>query len=73
MEIGEMDSINSVLEEKLHRVITVTLESGEQIEGTLGAIGKHLIQLTRLSGREFYDAVVRTDKISAIRFRARES
>lgn len=73
MEIGEMDSINSALERNLKKVITVSLESGEQIEGTLHAIGRHLIQLTRLSGLEFYDAVVRIDKISAIRFRAREA
>lgn len=49
--------------------VSLTLESGEQIEGTVTMVGDSIVYITQLSGKVFYDAVVSIDKISAITLR----
>ncbi len=53
--------------------IAVRLESGEELEGTLVTVGDQLVHLAKLSKRDFYDAVIRLDKINAVIFRARNN
>ncbi len=53
--------------------IAVRLESGEELEGTLVTVGDQLVHLAKLSKRDFYDAVIRIDKIHAVIFRARNN
>lgn len=48
------------------------LVSGEEVEGTVTSVGKELVHVSRLSGKEFYDALISLDKITAIRMRMRE-
>jgi len=48
------------------------LESGEEIEGTVTMVGNALVQISRLAGKDFYDAVVSMDKISAVRMKMRD-
>ena len=52
--------------------MALRLVSGEELEGTVSVVGNSLVQISRLSGKEFYDAVVSIDKISAVRVRVRE-
>ena len=51
--------------------VAIRLESGEQIEGTVTMAGNSLAHISRLSGKDFYDAVVSIDKISAVIFKVR--
>ena len=53
--------------------ISVRLDSGEELEGTLTTVGDQLVHLSKLSKRDFYDAVIRIDKINAVIFRARNN
>ena len=53
--------------------IAVRLDSGEELEGTLTTVGDQLVHLSKLSKRDFYDAVIRIDKINAVIFRARNN
>jgi hypothetical protein len=46
--------------------------SGEEVEGTVTSVGKELVHVSRLSGKEFYDAVISLDKITAIRMKMRD-
>lgn len=61
-----------VLSEYTGKRVVLRLESGDEIEGTVTMVGNSPLHLTKLSGREFYDAVVSIDKISAIRMRVRD-
>lgn len=61
-----------ILGEQAGKRVAVKLTTGEEIEGTVTTVGKSLVHIARLSGKEFYDAVVSIDKISAIRIRVRE-
>jgi len=64
--IHTADTNKSVLERQMGRVVTVKLQSGDYLEGTLTKVGDHLIHLSGASGAEFYDAVIRIDGIIAV-------
>ena len=53
--------------------VAVRLEGGEELEGIVATVGDQLIHLSKLSKRDFYDAVIRIDKINAVIFRARNN
>ena len=65
------DTMRDVISEYSGKVLALRLGSGEEIEGTVTMIGNGLVQISKLTGKEFYDAVVSIDKISAVRMRAR--
>ncbi len=44
---------------------------GEEVVGKLQAVGKELLHLADLSGREFFDAVVRIDQVAAVSVQVR--
>lgn len=52
-------------------VVTLQLTSGKELTGTVTTVGEHLVQLSRLSGQDFYDAAVRIDMIEAVIIKAR--
>lgn len=53
--------------------VALRLDGGEEMEGTVTTVGDQLVHLSKLSKRDFYDAVVRIDKIDAVIFRARNN
>ena len=66
------DSIAGVLKAHDGKRITVKLNSGEELTGTVGMVNNDLVHLRELSGKEFFDAVVVTNDISAIIIRTKE-
>jgi len=66
------DDIESVLQAHNGKRVTVKLGSGDELTGTIGAVNDDLAHLRELSGKEFFDAVVVTDDISAIIIRTKE-
>ena len=63
--------IKSVLTAQVGNRVSVKTDSGESLEGTVTMVGDHLVHLSKLSGKDFYDAVVRIDRISSVVVRAR--
>jgi hypothetical protein len=70
-ELKTAAAVKDVLQESLGKRVIVRLESGENLEGTVMKVGDTVVHLAKLSGREFYDAVVRIDRISAVVFKVR--
>lgn len=66
------DDIASVLNAHNGKRVTVKLNSGDELTGTVGAVSDDLVHLRELSGKEFFDAVVDTDEISALIIRTKE-
>jgi hypothetical protein len=64
--------MKDILSENTGKRVAIRLASGEEIEGTVTMVGKTLVHISRLAGKEFYDAVVSIDKISAVRIKARD-
>jgi len=64
-------TVKDVLAENLGKRVIVRLESGENLEGTVSKVGDSIVHIAKLSGRDFYDAIVRIDRINAIVFKVR--
>ena len=53
--------------------VAIRLDGGEELEGVVTRVGDQLVHFSKLSKRDFYDAVIRIDKINAMIFRARNN
>jgi hypothetical protein len=51
--------------------VSVHMRSGQTFAGKVAGVGDHHVVLAELAEREFYDAVLRIEDISAIEVRAR--
>ena len=64
--------MKDILSENVGKRVAIRLASGEEIEGTVTTVGKTLVHISRLTGKDFYDAVVSIDRIAAVRIKARD-
>lgn len=72
MTFEEQDSMESVLRRFEGKTVRLRLAgSGEELVGKLQKVGKELAHLSELTGREFFDAVVRIDQVSAVSVQVR--
>jgi hypothetical protein len=62
------ENLNTFMGKDVH----LLLRSGQTIQGYVKAVGDHFVHLERLAGRDFYDALVRLEEISAVEARFRE-
>lgn len=51
---------------------SVVTDAGATFSGILKDVGEHLIHLEKLEGKEYYDALIPIDRISAVVARFRE-
>jgi hypothetical protein len=71
-ELKTSATMKEVLGENVGKRLALRLASGEEIEGTVTLVGTSLVHISRLAGKEFYDAVVSIDRISAVRMKVRD-
>lgn len=71
IQIHSGDTIKGLLERLNGREVTLNLTGGGELTGTVAKVETQLVHIARLRGKEFYDAVVRLDLISAVTMRAR--
>jgi hypothetical protein len=64
-------TIKDVLLENTGKRVIVRMENGENLEGTVTKVGELVVHIAKLTGKDFYDAVVRIDMISAVIFKVR--
>lgn len=68
----EADTMAAVLKRLEGRPVKLRLAGqGEEISGKLQKVGKDLVHVSDLTGREFFDAVIRIDQIAAVVAQAR--
>jgi len=56
------DNLKSLIGKKVY----VTLDSGKTFAGFVKEVGDHLIHLEKLDGKDYFDALLRIEDISAI-------
>ena len=56
------DNLKSLIGKKVY----VTLDSGKTLAGYIKEVGDHLIHLEKLDGKDYFDALLRIENISAI-------
>lgn len=71
-ELKSGETMREVLAENTGKRVALRLLAGEEIEGTVTMVGNSLAHISRLAGKEFYDAVVNIDNISAVRMKVRD-
>jgi hypothetical protein len=64
-------TIRSLLTDSVGKRVGVRLDSREELEGTVTAVGDQLVQISKLAGRDYYDAYVSIDRISAVILKTR--
>ena len=64
-------TMKSLLTDSIGKRVVLRLESSEEMEGTVSTVGEHLVHISKLSKRDFFDAFVSIDRISAVIIRAR--
>jgi len=65
------DAIKVNLERQVGKRVRLRLISGQDVEGTVVAVGTAGVHVGRLAGMDFFDAVVRLDQIAAVIVRVR--
>jgi len=73
MKINIHESMKDQLARHKGKHITLRLTSGCELEGELEELGDQVLQLTELTGMEFYDAIVRLDTIAALVVRTKSA
>jgi small nuclear ribonucleoprotein (snRNP)-like protein len=67
---GMSYNVNSSLEDNLKSLVgkkvSVTIVSGKTLSGFVKEVGNHLIHLEKLEGKDYFDALIRIENISAI-------
>lgn len=64
-------TVKDMLSENTGKRVIVRMDTGDNLEGTVSKAGDGLAHISKLSGRDFHDAAVRIDRISAVIFKAR--
>ena len=70
MEVNA-DAIKVNLERQVGKRVRLRLVSGQDVEGTVVAVGTAGVHIARLAGMDFFDGVVRLDQIAAVIIRVR--
>jgi hypothetical protein len=70
-EVKASSAISDILKDRIGKRTTIRTQSGEDIEGTVVMVGNSVVHVEKLAGKEFYDAVISLDKISAVIMRVR--
>ena len=72
LEIKASTTIKNVLVERVGKKAILRMQSGADIDGTVSMVGNSVVHISKLTGKDFYDAVVNIDQISAVLVQERE-
>ncbi len=64
-------TMKALLADSIGKRVVLRLESSEEMEGTVAMVGDNLVHISKLSRRDFFDAFVSIDRISAVIIRVR--
>jgi primosomal protein N' len=71
LDLNSPDAVKHALEQQVGKRVKVKLESGQDLEGKVAKVGSHAVQLSELTGMEFFDATVKLEEIVAVIVRVR--
>jgi hypothetical protein len=64
-------TMKGVIVEHIGQWVLIKLSSGQNLEGIIVSVGDSVVHVEKVAGRNYYDAVVRLDRISAVLFKVR--
>lgn len=72
LTISANQTVENVLSAQQGKRVTVRLNSGQELTGTVKIVTPKLAHLASISGKEFFDAVVPLEAVEAVLIRTRE-
>jgi len=72
-ELNKDYGIKEILTGYVGKRVAIRLDAGEELEGIVSSVGDHLVHISKLSKRDFYDALVRIERINAVIIRVRSN
>ena len=66
VELQPSDTILSILQKNAGQTVELRMTSGDKIGGKVERVGDKLVHLSRLTGAEYYDALVDTSDVAAV-------
>ena len=69
--VNASDGMREVLTANIGKRVSVRTDAGEGLEGNVVSVGLQLVHIEKLAGKDFYDAVVKIDRISSVVLRVR--
>jgi hypothetical protein len=67
IRLEEQDNMASVLKRLEGRAVKIRLVgSGDEIAGKVQKVGKDVVHVSDIGGREFFDSMIRIDQVSAV-------
>lgn len=66
------DTIQKLLVVYQGKQVTLRLNNSDEITGKVRNVTKNLVQLSELSGRDYFDGIIDINKISAVLVRVRK-
>jgi hypothetical protein len=70
-DLNASSVIKDILKEQTGKRVYLRMDSGEEVLGVVSKVGDQLVHVSSLAGRDFYDAVIRIDRITAVIFKVR--
>jgi hypothetical protein len=71
MTLNDSSTIKDVLSQNIGKRVAVKTDANEALDGTVVKVTGQLVYIEKLVGKEYFDAIVRIDRISSITFRVR--
>ena len=71
-QINKDDTLQTILSAQKGKQVTVKLDSGDELTGKVGEVTDKLVVLKALSGKEFFDAFIKTTDIKAVLIRTKD-
>jgi len=71
LDLDSPESIRVNLEKVPGERVTLSLIGGGELQGVVNKVGATALYITELTGKEFFDAIVRLDHISAVTVKMR--
>ena len=72
LDVKAGDSVESVLAAQKGKRVTIKTRSGQEITGTVKMVSPKLVQVSQVSGREFFDAVLPLEAVEAVLVRTKD-
>jgi len=72
MTVGSGDTVRTVLAKLVGKKVALRMKDGGELAGTVKTLGNHMVHLGALREREFFDAAVELNEISAVIVRTRD-
>lgn len=71
LELAQGETIKATLEKVVNKSVTLVLNSEKELSGKVLKVTDGLVHLSEISGKEYYDAVIKIDTIQAIIVKAK--